>query len=483
MTGEWRNWAGDQVARPVRVLAPADAGEVAAAVEAAAAEGLRVRMVGSGHSFTGAALTDGVLLRPERLTGPVAIDTARCTATVRAGTRLRDLCRLLAGHGLALENLGDVDVQTLAGALATGTHGTGARYGGLASQVLALELVLADGTVTTCSATERPDLFAAATVGLGAYGIATAVTLRCVPAFALHAVEEPAGLDELLERWDTLPAEADHVEFYWWPHTRDCQLKRNTRTRGGMAPAFPPESTRGGMSPAFPPESTRGGPTGSARGGIPAAGAPESARRWRPLPRWRALLDDELVANRLHGAYCRVGARVPALVPTVNRLAMRIQGRREYTDSSYRVFASTRRVRFHETEWAVPRAAVPDVLRELDATIRRRGWRVSFPVEVRVAAPDDRWLSTAYGRETGYVAAHRYVREPWEDFVAAVADVVDDVAGGAGRPHWGKLHPLDAAALAPRYPRFADAARLRAEVDPEGRFANAYVDRVLPRPG
>ena len=432
--GEWRNWAGDQVARPVRVLAPADAGEVAAAVEAAATDGLRVRMVGSGHSFTGAALTDGVLLRPERLTGLVAVDTARCTATVRAGTRLRDLSRLLAGHGLALENLGDIDVQTLAGALATGTHGTGAGYGGLATQVLALELVLADGTVATCSPASRPELFAGARVGLGAYGIVTAVTLRCVPAFALHAVEEPAGLDDLLGRWDTLPAEADHVEFYWWPHTRDCQLKRNSR--------------------------------------VPLT-------ELDPLPRWRALLDDELVANGLLGAVCRAGLRVPALVPPANRVATRLLGRRQYTDFSYRVFASARRVRFHETEWAVPRAALPGVLRELDATIERRGWRISFPVEVRVSAPESSWLSPAYERETGWIAVHRYLREPYEDFFAAVTDLV----GTQGRPHWGKLHPLDAEALAPRYPRFADAVRLRGELDPEGRFANAHLDRVLAPPG
>jgi L-gulonolactone oxidase len=428
--GEWRNWAGDQVARPVRDLAPADAGEVADAVRAAARDGLRVRMVGSGHSFPGAALTDGVLLRPHRLTGLVAVDRAACTATVRAGTRLADLSLLLATHDLALENLGDVDRQTLAGALATGTHGTGAGFGGLAAQVTGLELVRADGSLARCDATTRPDLLAAATVGLGAYGIVTAVTLRCVPAFGLRAVEEPAPLPELLERWDALPAEADHVEFYWWPHTADCQLKRNTR--------------------------------------VPL---PELD----PLPRWKALLDDELIANGLFGAACRVGARLPALVPPANRLATRLLGRREYADRSHRVFAARRRVRFHETEWALPRAAVPEVLRELDATIRRRGWRISFPVEVRVAAADDRWLSPAYGRETGYVAAHRYVREPYADLVAAMSEI----AGTAGRPHWGKLHPLDAAALAPRYPRFAEALALRAELDPERRFANAYTDRVL----
>lgn len=425
---EWRNWTRDEVSRPVRTLSPRDAGEVAAAVRAAAADRLPVRMAGTGHSFTGAAVTDGVLLRPERLTGVLAIGAD--SVTVRAGTRLRDLSRTLTAHGLALDNLGDIDVQTVAGAVSTGTHGTGAAHGGLASQLTGLELVLADGSVVDADA----DLLAAASVGLGAYGVLTAVTLRCVPAFALRAQETAERLDDLLERWDALPAEADHVEFYWWPHTRDCQLKRNTRV-------------------------------------------PLSERD--PLPRWKALLDDEMLANAAFGAVCRAGARVPALVPTANRLATRLLGDRTYTDLSWRVFAHPRRVRFRETEWAMPRAALPDALRALDAAIEARGWRVSFPVEVRVAAADDRWLSTAYGRETAYLAAHRYVREPHADYVAAVADVVTDVAGDAARPHWGKLHDLTAADLAPRYPRFADATALRARLDPEGRFANPYTTRVL----
>jgi len=255
-----------------------------------------------------------------------------------------------------------------------------------------------------------------------------------VPAFGLRAVETAEKLDDLLDRWDTLPAEADHVEFFWWPHTRDCQLKRNTR--------------------------------------VPVA-------ELRPLPRWKALLDDELVANALFGAVCRAGVRAPALVPPANRMATRLLGARTYTDRSDRVFAARRRVRFHETEWAMPRDALPAVLRELDAVITRRGWRVSFPVEVRVAAADDCWLSTAYGRDTAYLAAHRYVREPYADYFAAVAGIVDIVTGGAGRPHWGKLHELDAATLAPRYPRFADAVALRARLDPERRFANTYTDQVF----
>jgi L-gulonolactone oxidase len=413
------------------VLSPRDAGEVADAVRAAVRDGLRVRMAGSGHSFTGAAVTDGVLLRPERLTGLLAISGT--SVTVRAGARLRELSRLLADHGLALENLGDIDAQTVAGAICTGTHGTGAAYGGLAAQVTGLELVLADGSVVQASG----DLLAAATVGLGAYGVITAVSLRCVPAFGLRAVETAEKLDDLLARWDTLPAEADHVEFYWWPHTRDCQLKRNTR--------------------------------------VPLS-------ELDPLPRWQALVDDELVANVLFGAVCRAGVRAPGLVPPANRLATRLLGSRTYADRSHRVFAARRRVRFHETEWALPRDALPAVLRELEATIARRGWRISFPVEVRVAAADDRWLSTAYGRDTAYLAAHRYVREPYADYFDAVAEIVDSVTGGTCRPHWGKLHELTSAELAPRYPRFAAAVALRDRLDPAGRFANPYTDQVLGLP-
>lgn len=425
MGEQWRNWAGNQVARPVRVLSPASAADVAAAVTDAARDGLAVRMAGSGHSFTAAAVTDGVLLRPERLTGVVAI--AGDEVTVRAGTTLRSLNGLLAGHGLALENLGDIDAQTVAGAISTGTHGTGAAFGGLAAQVTGLELVTADGSVA------NPDP-AAVTVGLGAFGVVTAVTLRCVPAYGLRAVESAERLDDLLERWPVLPEEADHVEFYWWPHTRDAQLKRNTR--------------------------------------VPLA-------QLDPLPRWKAVLDDELVSNALFGVVCRAGARVPALVPPANRLATKLLGERTYTDVSHRVFAHPRRVRFHEAEWAVPRPLLPVILNELDATIRRRDWRISFPVEVRVAAADDRWLSTAYGRQTAYLAAHRYVREPYADYLGAVADIVHAVAGDDARPHWGKLHDLTAAELAPRYPRFAEAQALRARLDPEGRFANPYTRRVL----
>ncbi len=426
----WRNWAGTESARPARVASPASVEELQEQVASAA--GLRVRMVGSGHSFTAVAVTDGLQLRPDRLTGIVSADLERCRATVLAGTTLRRLGPALARLGLAMPNLGDIDVQTLAGALSTGTHGTGGRLGGLASQVAGLALVLPDGSLVTASRDERPDLFDAARVGLGAFGVLATVTLQCVPAFALRAVEGPAHLDAVLDRFDALVQAHDHVEFYWFPHTRRVLLKRDDRLPAGEAV--------------------------------------------RPLSRVRAWLDDDLLSNTVYERVNRLTTRLPRTVPVVNALSARALTARDYSDASYRVLTSTRRVVFREMEYALPRAALPGVLAEVRAWLARRGERVGFPVEVRVAAADDAWLSTAYRRDSAYIAVHQYHRRPHARWFGAVEAIC--LAAG-GRPHWGKLHGLAAADLRERYPRFDDARRVRAEVDPEGVFGNPYLDRVL----
>ncbi len=215
----WSNWAGNVTASPRAVARAADAAAVAAVVTAAAQAGRRVKAVGSGHSFSPAAATDGVQLRLDQLTGIAGIDPQRQQVTVAAGTTLADLNRLLDALGLALENLGDIDHQTVSGAISTGTHGTGSRIGGLATQVRGLRLVLADGTMINCSADEHPDIFAAARVGLGALGVITEVTLQCVAPFRLRAIEGPAPLDQVLESFEHDAVDHDHVEFYWFPHT------------------------------------------------------------------------------------------------------------------------------------------------------------------------------------------------------------------------------------------------------------------------
>jgi FAD-linked oxidoreductase len=426
----WRNWAGNQQATPRRLVTPRSTEDVAAAVRAAAGDGLTVRMAGTGHSFTGAALTHDVLLCPEGLTRLRSIDAERGLVTAEAGMPLRVFNDELAAHGLALANMGDIQEQTLAGSTQTGTHGTGREAAGLVSQIAGLELVLADGTIVTCSRSERPELFDAARAGLGALGVVTAITWHTVPAFLLHAREEPMRWHEVLERLDELVTGNEHFEFYWFPHTDGCLTKRNNQAEG------------------------------------PA----------EPLPAWRRWLDDEFLSNSVFGLLNQVGGRLPATVRPINNVAARALGARTYTDRSDRVFTSPRRVRFKEQEYAIPREEVAGALREVRAAVERSGLRIGFPIEVRFLPPEDAWLSMAYGRDTAFIAVHVFHSAPHEEYFGLVEEVL---ASLGGRPHWGKLHTRDAAYFEGVYPRFGDFLAMRDQMDPERRFVNAYTARMF----
>jgi FAD-linked oxidoreductase len=431
--GIWRSWSGLSVARPAQVLAPRDPGDVVDAVVVARHAGLRVRMAGSGHSFTDAALTDGLLLLPERLSGVTEVDPRAGTVTALAGTPLRVLNAELDRHGLALHNLGDIDRQTVAGAIATGTHGTGGRHASLSAQVCALEIVRADGSVVRLEeGGSHGDLLDAARVSLGALGVVTTVTFRVEPSFTLAADEEAMRFDDALERYDALVEDNDHVDLYWFPHTDRVLVKRHNRT-------------------TEPPA---------------------------PLGRMRGWVEDELLTNTAFGWLNRAGNAAPRLVPPLNRFAARVQGSRSYRDASHRVLVSSRRVVFKEMEYAVPRAAGVPALREVRARIDRAGWRIGFPVEVRCTPNDGAWLSTAYRRPSVYLAFHVNAQADHRAYFTGVEEVLRQVGG---RPHWGKLHTRTAEDLAPAYPRFADFLRVRRSHDPDGVFTNPYLERVLGR--
>ncbi len=439
MSGTWRNWAGNESATPARWCRPASVEEISAEVKAAGRAGLTVRALGSGHSFTAVAACDGAVLDLSSWTGVESADVSSGVVTVRSGTTIRSLNAALDGLGLAMANLGDIDAQTIAGALATGTHGTGAFLGGMATQVLGFTLVLADGSVVTCSAAERPSLFAAARVGLGALGIAATVTLQCVPAFSLVASESPEPLEDVLGSFGSLAEDNDHFEFYWFPYGRKALVKRNNRVAADAV---------GSGSVSVPP----------------------------PLAPWRRFWEFEVMENAAFGALCRVGRAAPRLIPSLNRFSSAALSRRSYTGLSHEVFVTPRKVRFVESEYAVPRESVLDVLASLRTAVPRLSSPVMFPVEVRVAAADDIWLSTAYGRDSAYVAIHQYVGLPYREYFDVFESVVASVGG---RPHWGKMHSLDAGRLRELYPRFDDFRRVRDEVDPVGRFVNPYLARVL----
>ncbi len=430
--GTWQNWARTAKVRPQRVEFPSSTAAVQRAVAAARARGMQVKAVGAGHSFTGIAVAPGVLLDLTDLSGLVSADRDRARVTLRAGTRLHQIPRLLAPYGLAMPNLGDIDRQSLSGAISTGTHGTGARFGGIATQVTGATLVTADGELLVVDEHQNPELLPAVALGLGALGILVEITLQCVPAFLLHAVEVTEDLAEVLDSLDDRTAASDHFEFYWFPHTDRAMTKTNTRL-------------------------------------------PESAVL-RPRPRVGKWVDDVMVGGIAHQVACSLARTVPATAPPINRLSARVWSNREFTDVSHRVFATPRSVRFREMEYALPVESVRPAFEALRNVIDDNHWRIAFPVEVRFAAQDDLWLSTAHGRASGYIAVHRY----WREDPTAYFDAAEQIMlGHGGRPHWGKMHTLDAAALRDRYPRFDDFVALRDRLDPTRMFQNPYLARIL----
>ena len=426
----WRNWSGEQTCHPAGLERPASVGDVARALERAAVAGRTVRVAGSGHSFTDLVPTDGSLLDLSRMDRVLDADRPSGLVRVEAGITLRALNKRLAEVGLALENLGDIDAQTLAGALATGTHGTGARFPNLSAQVEALELLRGDGRVVELTAGSDADAFRAARVGLGALGVTTAVTLRCVPAFTLYGIDEPHPLEETLDGLDELVGGHEHFELFTFPYSALALTRRSDRVDR-------------------PPE---------------------------PRGRARAYAEDVVLQNRAFELFCRTGRRAPRAIPRLNRLVARLAGRRERVEASPRIFASPRLVRFTEMEYALPRAAADAAVRAVRALVEERRFPVNFPIELRFVAADDALLSPAAGRETAYVAVHVFEGMPARAFFGAVEEVMD---GFGGRPHWGKRHFQTAATLRGRYPEWDRFASVRARLDPDGRFTSPGVERVL----
>ena len=425
------NWARNQRCVPDAVHQPASTDEVARIVRQAHEAGQRVKVIGAGHSFTATAMTDGVMLRLDNMTQILNVDREAGQVHVQAGATLHDFCRELHNYGLALPNLGDIDVQSIAGAISTATHGTGSGLGNLATNVVAMTLVNGKGEIVELN--EGDPRISIAAVGVGALGVVCEVVLQCVPSFRLHAYETIEYLDDLLDDIPSFAESADHAEFFWMPGARRCQVKRNQRTT-------------------------------------------EDIQR----PGKVAYFRDKYVAENLaFGTVCRVGRRWPSLAPRIAKLVSSSVSERDLIDDSFRVFASPRLVRFVEMEYGIPLECLPEAVQRVREVTKHLSFPSLFPIEVRVSAADDIALSTGFGRSNGWVAVHQYVGAPHESYFQQVADIMDSYGG---RPHWGKMHYLNAAQLCERYPRWGEFQELRAALDPDGTFRNEYVDRVLGVP-
>jgi L-gulono-1,4-lactone dehydrogenase len=417
----WTNWARQQRCAPERIEAPRSEDELARAVAGAR----QVKVAGSGHSFTDIACTDGVMVDMSAMRRVLTVDGNEVTA--QAGITLHDLGEELRVRGLAMENQGDVDPQTLAGAISTATHGTGGRFGNLSSQVVGMRLVTGGGEVVDL---REGDELRATRVSLGALGAIATVTLRCVPAFTIHRLDEPRPLDDVLPRLGELVDAHDHWEAFVMPYTREALTLSSERTD----------------------------------------------RTPEPRGRAAAFVHDVIVENAVLGLFCRTGRRFPRLIPALNRALAGLMGRAEHLDASNRVYANKRLVRFTEMEYGLPREHAAEALERVLALIERRRLPIGFPIELRVVPPDDAMLSTAYGRPTSYIAVHQYVGMEFETYFRAVEGIMDEYGG---RPHWGKRHYQTAATLRTRYAEWDRFAEIRDRFDPERRFENDYLRRVL----
>ncbi|HEY6729619.1 MAG TPA: D-arabinono-1,4-lactone oxidase [Solirubrobacterales bacterium] len=429
-SGEWTNWAGDQSCRPARIASPRNRDELGETIAAAAAAGQKVRVAGSGHSFTETALTEGLMIDAGALSGVLDADSSSGLVKVGGGTVLAELNEELARLGLAMENLGDIDSQTISGAISTGTHGTGARLRNISSQVEGMELVLADGSVRHLATSTDPELLRAARVGIGALGAIAAVTLRCVPAFDLLRVDSPHPRDEVLDSFDQWANGHEHFELFTFPYSDLALVLERNRLDG-------------------PPQ---------------------------PRGRGAAFLNDVVLENWALGLLARTGKAAPRTIPSLARLAGRLASGSRTSDRSDRVFVNERRVRFTEMEYGVPRENGPEAVRRVIEWVRSNEYPVFFPIEMRVAAGDDAFLSPSHERDTAYIAVHQYRGMEWRPYFEAVERIMDDYGG---RPHWGKRHFQTAATLAPRYPAWAEFQSARDTLDPGRTFSNEYTDRVL----
>lgn len=433
-SNKWRNWTGDQVCRPAVIERPRDKEELARALARAQERGLSVRVAGSGHSFNDAVLTNGMLLSLARMNRLVEVDPSSRTVQVEAGIPLSQLNESLDQHDLAMENLGDIAVQSLAGATATGTHGTGIRSRNLSASIESIELMLADGSAREVNEASDVNTWRAARISLGALGVVTAIRLRVTPAFTLRGRDETAPLRSVLEELDALVENNDHFEFYSFPHSKTAWTRVNNRVD----------------------------------------------QEPRPRSRASSWFHETFLVNTMFGIVAKTGRAVPKLIPRLNRITASLAGGGERIDRSYRIFASPRLVRFTESEYAIPYEHTVDVIRAIHDTIYKNDYDVSFPMEVRFVAPDDALLSPAQGRKTAYVAVHMYEKMAWEPYFRSVAAIMRDVGG---RPHWGKRHFETASTLRPLYPDWDLFQEVRSRLDPRGVFSNGYVRRVLGPPG
>lgn len=427
----WTNWSGLVRATPKTIVTPANEGELAEAVREA--KGC-VRVTGTGHSFTALCETSDTLLSLDAMQGLVSVHAAEQTATIKAGTKIHALGRPLFNAGYGLKNQGDIDRQSIAGAVGTGTHGTGPTLGSLSSEVTAFRLVTAGGNVLECSPTSHPEIWEAGRVSLGALGVMSELTLRVKKAYQLRENNWLMPVDECWRDINKLRDQHRHFEFFWFPLTDQVVAKSLDETQGAVS---------------------------------------------APLTSEQMFARGERVSSdqRVFALGCQAARMFPFLSGPLQRLFTRgAMGATSRSRWSHEIFPSSRTTRFNEMEYAVPAANGVDCIREIAEVIRRQNIAGVFPIEFRFVKADDVWLSPFYKRDAATISVHQFNKQSHVPLFSAVESIFRRYGG---RPHWGKLHTLTSADFAKLYPRWEAFQALRKRLDPDTKFLNAHLQSVM----
>jgi FAD-linked oxidoreductase len=424
--GSWSNWSGGVSCKPRSVVGPKDEVDLAATVRKA--DGA-VRAPGSGHSFTPIHSTDGTLVDLSAFSGLINVDRERETATLRAATPLWTIGPLLYEAGLGLKNMGDIDRQTLAGVVSTGTHGTGRTLKNFSAEVAGFRLVLASGEVVRCSPDENAEIFEGGRASLGTFGVLIEITMRARRAYKLVEKNFVLPIDELFRRLNSLVAENRHFEFFWFPYADAAVCKSLNETDAAAPSPRPAEEMR-----------VRGERAGS--------------------------------DQRAFAAINEILPYAPFLLGPAHRLFSRLMPGPDKVRWSHEIFPSPRTTRFNEMEYALPYDKGPDALKEVVEAVRKKRINTGFPIEYRTVAADDVWMSPFYGRESATIAVHQYHRVDTTGLFDACEAIFRTYEG---RPHWGKRHSRKADDLAALYPKFEEFRALRRRLDPAGKFLNPHL--------
>ncbi|MXV39062.1 FAD-binding protein [Flavobacteriaceae bacterium Ap0902] len=425
----WKNWSETVKFEPKNYIEAKTIEEVKEAVLMAKEEGRKLRVAGSGHSFSRVCETKDILLSIDAMTGIVEVHKEQKQITFWAGTTVRRAGELCLEHGLAQENLGDFDLQTLAGATSTGTHGTGINLNGISHQIVAFWVVTADGELLECSKDKNPKIFEAGRVALGLFGVIVKVRLQLVDAYKLKVEKSLVNFFEILPQIPTMLQNHRNLEFFWFPMTKKAMMKK--------------------MSVTDEPVDD---------------------------PQWKNFINQHIIENYALNAVCNLSYRWNLNAKKVNQLMTKFVGNDIRINDYNKILATERMVRFKEMELNVPAEHFEAFFTEVSNMINEKQYPVVFPVEIRWVKADDIWLSPTYQRDAVYLAFHTY----WKNHVPAYFYDMQEIAKKYEvRPHWGKMHNLEAAHFEKVYPKWHDFMEIRERLDPDQIFVGPYMSRLI----